>query len=331
MNPSPQAGQQGGDATFQVVLNGLHSHTLQSEARVKLATLFKATHDQVERILATPGYVVKKGVTFETASKYRTAIEAAGGACQLVQEGAPVTSIEIDLPQENLLTTKKAQLATPETILFQGDATLIRSLLSMTQGSAVGTAERFVFSGDKKGDITLHRSDIKSVEEAKYGFAKKWIVTTTTGQRYQFLATNAAALKMVMLTLSGQEVASGTYKEPTLSDVKNGTAWLAALGPSLSGILLLMVGALLNWNLQSTSSLELFKMWLFKLAMIYMFLRIDSANLQWQGYNTVKLGIVAPEDPRYLFSRAKAFGHGKGYAVTWCVLFSVELLALIFA
>lgn len=314
-----------------MVLNGLHSHTLPSESRTKLAALFKATHDQIERILAMPGYVVKKGVTFETASKYRTAIEAAGGVCELVQEAATVTPIEVDLPQEELFTAKPAHLAIPETILFQGDASLIRSVLSMTQGSAIGTTERFVFSGDKKGDITLHRADIKSVEEAKYGFAKKWVVTTTTGQRYQFLATNAAALKLAMLTLGGQEVPPGTYKEPLLSDVKNGTAWLAALGPTLSGVLLLIVGSLMNWNLQSTSNLALFKMWVFKLAMIYMFLRIDSANLQWQGFNTVKLGIVAPENPSYLFSRARAFGHGKGYAVTWCVLLSIEVLYAIFA
>lgn len=331
MISSADAGQQGSEATFQVVLNGLHSQMLQSEARAKLATLFKATHAQIERILAKPGYVVKKGITFETASKYRTAIESAGGVCELVQERTEVASIEVDLPQEELPTAKLAQLPIVERILFQGDASLIRSLLSMTQGNALGTAERFVFSGDKKGDITLKRTDIKSVEEAKHGFAKKWVVTTTTGQRYQFVATNAGALKVAMLTLAGQDVPPGTYKEPLLSEVKNGTAWLAAFGPILSGILLLIVGALMNWSLQSTSSLELFKMWLFKLAMIYMFLRIDSANLQWQGYNTVKLGIVAPEDPRYLFSRAKAFGHGKGYAVTWCVLFSVELLALIFA
>ena len=331
MISSIQAGQQGSDATFQVVLNGLHSHTLQSEARTKLATLFKATHDQIERILAKPGYVVKKGVTFEMASKYRTAIEAAGGVCELVQERLEVTSIEVDLPQEEPFTAKLAHLPIPESILFHGDASLIRGLLSMTQGSAIGTAERFVFSGDKKGDITLSRTDIKSVEEVKYGFAKKWVVTTTAGERYQFLATNAAALKLAMLTLGGQDVPPGTYKEPLLSDVKNGTAWLAAFGPILSGILLLIVGALMSWNLQSTSSLALFKMWVFKLAMIYMFLRIDSANLQWQGFNTVKLGIVAPENPSYLFSRARAFGHGKGYAITWCVLFSIEVLYAIFA
>lgn len=69
---------------------------------------------------------------------------------------------------------------------------------------------------------------------------------------------------------------------------------------------------------------------LFKVAVIYLFLRIDHLKLQQQGYNTVALGIAGPEKfPFYLFSRAKAFGHGQAYAITWCVLAALEIVWLL--
>ena len=59
-------------------------------------------------------------------------------------------------------------------------------------------------------------------------------------------------------------------------------------------------------------------------------MRIDHFRLQQQGHITVALGIVAPEKfPVYLFGHTKAFGHGKAYAITWCVLVAVELLMLL--
>ena len=59
-------------------------------------------------------------------------------------------------------------------------------------------------------------------------------------------------------------------------------------------------------------------------------LRIDHISLQRQGFNTEGLGIAAPEKlPVYLFSRAKAFGHGKAYAITWSVLAVLEIVWLL--
>ncbi len=84
-------------ATFQVVLNGLHPTVSAPEAKAKLAALFKATPGQVETLLAQHGYVVKKGCTTEVARKYKSAIDGAGGACELVPE-APVMPLEVDLP-----------------------------------------------------------------------------------------------------------------------------------------------------------------------------------------------------------------------------------------
>ena len=68
----------------------------------------------------------------------------------------------------------------------------------------------------------------------------------------------------------------------------------------------------------------------FKLVVIYLFLRIDHISLQRHGFNTAALGVAAPETfPMYLFSRAKAFGHGKAYAITWCVLAALEIVWLL--
>src|SRR5476649_1558579 len=89
---------QRGDTTFQVVLNGLRPNVSETEARTKLAALFKATPEQINYLLATPGYVVKKGNTAELASKYKTAIESAGGICEVIPEETQVIPFDIDLP-----------------------------------------------------------------------------------------------------------------------------------------------------------------------------------------------------------------------------------------
>ncbi|MDF3835909.1 hypothetical protein P3W85_23590 [Cupriavidus basilensis] len=223
------------------------------------------------------------------------------------------------------------QLQTDEKILFEGDASLLKSALSIVQGSAVGTNQRFVFHGDKRGTITLSQADISSAREVKHGLGTKWAVQTQTGETYQFLAANAAALRQVMLTLTGQEAsAQAAHKEPELSAVRNWTAWLAAFGPTLAGfiavLLMLIAGGLpTTWSL-----LGLIKLWVFKLAVIYTFLRIDYLKLQAQGYNLQKIGVPAPTNIfTYLFRRAKAFGHGKAYAVVWCASFAEQVYSLL--
>ncbi|MDP2367418.1 hypothetical protein [Rhodoferax sp.] len=92
------AQRQANDETFEVVLKGLRSDIPSAEAKIKLAALFKATVDQVTQLLATGGYVVKKGVTQEVGTSYKRAIDAAGGLCELVSEAVPVISLDVDLP-----------------------------------------------------------------------------------------------------------------------------------------------------------------------------------------------------------------------------------------
>lgn len=101
MNQSLQSvlAEQGGPQdTYQVIISGLSTNMPASEARVKLATLFKVGAEQIERLLATEGHAVKKGCSLEVATKYKRAIEANGAVCELVREAKPVESLEIDLP-----------------------------------------------------------------------------------------------------------------------------------------------------------------------------------------------------------------------------------------
>jgi hypothetical protein len=195
-------------------------------------------------------------------------------------------------------------------------ASLLKSALRIVQGTAIGTNQRFVFHDDSKGAITLQKADIQSAEEAKHGFGTKWVVKTNAGDSYQFQAANMAGLRQTMLTLTGQDaLAQSAYKQPERSAVRNGTVWLAAFGPTISGVIAVLVAYLLNGGIPDRwSTMALFKIFLLKLALIHMFMKIDHVNLQSQGFNVQQLGITSPTNIfTYLFSRAKAFGHGKGY------------------
>lgn len=99
MNSSFQSGQHDRDETFQVTLKGLQLDASPIVARAKLAALFKASPEQVDRLVTTHGYVLKKGCPFDVATKYKNAIEAAGAVCELVSEAKPTVSLDADLPE----------------------------------------------------------------------------------------------------------------------------------------------------------------------------------------------------------------------------------------
>lgn len=317
--------------TYQVELHGLQPNVVHAVGKARLSQLFKASVEQIDTLLAQPGHVIKRNVPTASAAQYKAAIEAAGGVCILVPEPVIPAALAIDLPTHQPVTSTSGTTSEPEATLFQGDASLLKSALKIIQGSALGTTERFVFRAHGVADIVLVPADIQSAEEAKHGFTTKWVVTTTGGERYQFLADNVKGLRRTMLTLTGQPTDAATIEVPSPAAVKNGTAWLAAFGPTLSGILVVILAAVMSWNIDNPSGFNLFKLWLFKLTFIYVFLRADYAYVQRQGFDPVSLGMVPPENPTYLFRRAKAFGHGRGYAITWAVLFGIEILFLIFS
>lgn len=86
------------DETFQVTLKGLQPNASPVEARAKLVALFKASPEQVDRLVTAHGYVLKRGCTLDVATKYKNAIDATGAVCELVSEAKPVVSLHADLP-----------------------------------------------------------------------------------------------------------------------------------------------------------------------------------------------------------------------------------------
>lgn len=228
--------------------------------------------------------------------------------------------------------TQSLTLNPNETVLFEGDASLLKSALSIVQGNATGTNQRFIFHCDSRGVISLHKTDIQSAQEVKHGFGTKWAVKTNSGEIYHFVAANMSALRQTMLMLTGQEaLAQSAHKQPEISAVRNGTAWLAAFGPTISGVIAVLVAYMFNGGIPDHwGTMALLKIGILKLVLIHLFLKIDYLKLQSQGFNLQQLGVTNPNNIfTYLFSRAKTFKQGKGYAITWCVSFAIEVLALL--
>lgn len=102
---------------YQVIFTGVREGVARPEAIKNLAALFKTTPEQVEKLLASSGHILKKGITAEVAGKYRAAIEAAGGACRVEQELAPVQTLDVDLPR-SLATQGKVSptIANPDIV-----------------------------------------------------------------------------------------------------------------------------------------------------------------------------------------------------------------------
>ena len=217
-----------------------------------------------------------------------------------------------------------------ETIWFQGDVSNIKSLTNIKEGGGAVSNQRchFQWAGQS---FTAEKHELATVVEQKHGLGTKIVIQHKNGESVTVQAPNMRGLKNALYALAGLQSEAAALKQPELSTVKNATAWLAALGPIWADLSFLLVAAMLGWNLDADLGLVGFlRIIVFKLVVIYLFLRIDHISLQRQGFNTMALGIAAPETfPMYLFSRAKAFGHGKAYAITWCVLAALEIVWLL--
>lgn len=226
--------------------------------------------------------------------------------------------------------TSTFQLRADETVLFQGDVANIKSLTNIKEGGGSVTNQRcnFQWAGQS---FAAEKHELASVQEQKHGLATKLVLQHKNGESIAVQAANMRGLKNALYALAGLKFEEAALKQPELSAVKNVTAWLAALGPVWADLSFLLLASIMGWDLDgSLTFMSLLKIILFKVTVIYLFLRIDHIKLQQQGYNTVALGITGPEKlPYYLFSRAKAFGQGKAYAITWCVLVALEILWLL--
>lgn len=85
---------------YQVILNGVHEDFARSEVVKNLAILFKTTPEQVVKLLESSGSVIKKGINYDVALKYKAALAAAGATCQIHEEITLLKILDVDLPTQ---------------------------------------------------------------------------------------------------------------------------------------------------------------------------------------------------------------------------------------
>lgn len=225
----------------------------------------------------------------------------------------------------------KFQPRPQETVLFEGDGTLLKSKLNVKETEVAVTNERLVIAVT---GLTIEKADIASVAEGKHGFAAKLTFTLRDGSTIDLMAANFGSFKAASFILASQSEAGAIPAMPApsaISQVKNGTAWVAALGPLFTAIIVAVLAAVFWGNADNWGWLTLIQIFLLRVALMWLFLRIDYLSLQKQGYAVKQLGLADPITlPYYLFSRAKVFGHSKLYGITWCVLLALDIL-LVFA
>ena len=217
------------------------------------------------------------------------------------------------------------QLSADERALFQGDIAVYRGTYRATPAEGMVTTERF-----RLGEHTGEKPQIIRIEESRYFLGTKVHVHLADGEVLTLGAQNPQRLMGALQVLTGLR-GEATLTDPDLKAVKNGTAWFAALGPTISGFAAALLGWVLWGDEVNWAGMALLALWVPRLVVIHLCLLIDFMSLQQQGYTPVKLGIYRPTvGPSYLFSRARAFGRGKGYAVVWCVSLAFEVFATLY-
>lgn len=224
-------------------------------------------------------------------------------------------------------TASGLSLRPQEAVLFEGDVVLIKSKVNVSQTEALITNQRLYVSD---GGLAVEKKDVESVTEEKHGLDIKIVFKLRDGRILAMTAANRQTFIAAAKILAGQADMSSMPKQPKLSGVKNGTAWLAAFGPLIASLVTMIVGTIMWGNMTHWRTTQDIQALILKVALIYLFLRVDYLKLQSQGYNVKQLGLADPMTfPVYLFSRAKVFKNGKGPAITWSVLVAIDIFLLL--
>ena len=325
------------ETKYNVVLKGIGDNADPAKVTQELAALFKCSVEQVKALMTQPTYIVKGEVAQSVAEKYRVALEGVGAVCAIEPVQAAIEQLDFDVSGGGAVAMPttlavsvppKAAESTGEAVAFQGDVDNLTKIMNILHGNGLVTSSRCAFNWGKE-TFTANKDEIASVEEQKHGFGTKLVLTHKNGTQVVVQAANMRGLKAALYALAGLPFDESSLSAPEISQVKNETAWLAAFMPL---IISLLVYLWYGERMAYFGFFSMLKVWIFKLVVIYLGMRIDHLMLQRQGFNTVALGITPPEKFwSYLFSRAKAFKQGKGYAITWCVLFGFEVLAALMA
>lgn len=109
--------------------------------------------------------------------------------------------------------------------------------------------------------------------------------------------------------------------------VSNAVVWILAFAPII-GLLLesMMSGAMHHSERSAMRALAKNEYWYITVALNIGLSFFDEKRLTQSGINTQAFKGMVWLVPVYLFQRAKALGHGKGYFITWLVCFVLSLL-----
>lgn len=132
--------------TFKVTLTGIRGDIPVEKARDALAKLFKVTPQQVDTLFKTLPRVIKKKIQADQASRYKAAIENAGGICRMEEEGPNVAAV-IQAP-----SLMRADVKPPVASALPGSAPITQSHSPAThqsdvtpQGAIAGIARKIVW------------------------------------------------------------------------------------------------------------------------------------------------------------------------------------------
>ena len=220
--------------------------------------------------------------------------------------------------------SRPAFLSADESIRFEGSVvrqavTSVRDFLKASTGRVplnfycfITNKRLLLFSGDKLF-LELPGSEIQNITKGRLGSTISHGANETT------------------LTFTDKprgEAALARLKEPSLGDMpppvaqedlrppSAGGGWLIALSP--------LIGDVLNVILVAFFNVRVIMLWY---VVSWVFAFGDEQKIQQKGHNTRTNGLGDPYNvPSYLFTRARVFGHGKGYSIIGAGLFAIELI-----
>ena len=101
--------------TYQVVITGLSGEFSKNQVLINLASLFKITVDKLPDIFSQSKYVVKKNIDFDTAEKYKSALQNQGCICK-IEQIAVDTAIEKFSSKTTTLESNEISVSASENI-----------------------------------------------------------------------------------------------------------------------------------------------------------------------------------------------------------------------
>lgn len=337
---------------FNVLLTGqLVEDMTLAEVLTNLATLFKISREHASELLAQAPVVIKASIDKDSCDKYITPVELAGARCRIEPVKHPMSDLattpaeepkvpdtpaatQAPMPNEAPAVPDPASLPTqddPRSNLFSSDETVLfeGSVVRQVAASFPNfykdgrgrvpsnlycfiTNKRVLLYAENELFLDLPESEIEKITRVRLG-STIWHGGNETTLAFADKARGEAALASLK---------SGS-SETTLPPIKHEThhgpsalwGWLIATSP--------LIGSAVNAGLIKFYSVRVIMLWYAICAVLALIDRLamrgrrSSANVPGYPYFV----------PWYLFSRARAFSHSKGYVIIGCIIFLAALTA----